>query len=456
MDERLSEASRKGDTATLCKLLEEDPMILEDSSRHASVDTPLHIASLLGHSDFVGKILNLKPGFARMVNRKGYTSLHLASATGQVEVVRELLRSDWENKHELCKQKDRKGRTALHLAVIRGRDNVVAELISACPESSREVTDTGETILHLTVMNENGCQALRNLVGRLKNEELLNWKDKEGNTVLHLAAARKQHEEIKFLLEQPKLDVNAVNSRNLKALDILLKAPKQSNDQEILQMLQLATTPKSQNEALLEQSHIEETVVDVETKVNLTSEIDSTRNSEDQIREMRRGIIVMAVLIATVTFEVALNPSGGVWQDGSSSASGFNTAKVMDSSIPGKSIAGDWVPSSLTCFLIWDSIGFLASMSIIVALTTPSKLEGSLIRWVYVRLMMWVVIVSIHMVFLYGVQMTTPTKIFRRAVIAPFAFFYGVVGLLALRTGFSMVNWRGYMINVLRSEKKNT
>lgn len=260
---------------------------------------------------------------------------------------------------------------------------------------------------------------------------------------------------LKFLLDQPKLDVYAVNSLNLKALDILLKAPNQSNDQEILQMLLLATMPKSQNQAFLEQSHIEETIVDVETKVNLTSEMDSIRNSEDQIREMRRGIIVMAVLIATVTFEVALNPPGGVWQDGSSSASGFNTTKIMASSLPGKSIAGDRVPSSLTCFLLWDSIGFLASMSIIVALTTPSKLEGSLIRWVYARLMMWVVIFSVHMVFLYGVQMTTPTKIFRRAVIAPFAFFYGVVGLLALRTGFSMVTRWGYMINMLRKEKKN-
>ena len=54
---------------------------------------------------------------------------------------------------------------------------------------------------------------------------------------------------MKFLLVQPELDVNAVNSNKLKALDILLKGPKQSNDQEIVQMLHLASMPKPDNQA---------------------------------------------------------------------------------------------------------------------------------------------------------------------------------------------------------------
>ncbi|XWS17305.1 hypothetical protein CRYUN_Cryun33cG0056000 [Craigia yunnanensis] len=441
MDERLFEASRNGNTATLLKLLEEDPLILEDNSKHASVETPLHIASLHGHTDFVRYILSQKPGFAKVVNSKGYSPLHLACANGHVEIVKELLKIDGETDHELCRQKDKKGRTPMHLAVIKGRDRAIAALILACPESVREVTDRGETILHLTVKSEIGCKMLRGLLEGFKDKEMLNWKDEEGNTVLHLAAVRKQHEVMKFLLVQPELDVNAVNSNKLKALDILLKGPKQSNDQEIVQMLHLASMPKPDNQAVTEQSQANDTVIDVDTKTkDLTSKRDTT-NSFEWLGEMRRGIMVMAVLIATVTFEVALNPPGGLWQD--EGPAGSNVTRLMHTHRPGKSIAAEFSPNSVTWFLVWDSIGFLASMSIIVMLTSPSKLKGNSIRWDYIRLMMWVVIVSVHMVFLYGVQMTTASNIFKRAVIAPFVFFYVVVGLLAMRSGWSLVTeWR--------------
>ncbi|XWS69923.1 hypothetical protein CRYUN_Cryun03dG0004900 [Craigia yunnanensis] len=109
----------------------------------------------------------------------------------------------------------------MHLAVIRGRNRVVAALVFAGPESVREVTDRGEISLHLTVKSENGCKILRDLFEGFKDKEMLNWKNEEGNTVLHLAAVRKQNEVIKFLLEQPELDVNAVNSNKLRTLDIL-------------------------------------------------------------------------------------------------------------------------------------------------------------------------------------------------------------------------------------------
>ncbi|XVF34885.1 hypothetical protein REPUB_Repub18cG0096900 [Reevesia pubescens] len=144
MDERLSEASRKGNIATLIKLLEEDPLILEDNSKHASAEIPLHVASFQGHTVFV-------------------------------------------------RRKDTNGRTPMHLAVIRGRDRVVAALILACSESVREETDRRETILHLTMKSENGCKMLRGLLEGFKDKAMLNWKDDEGNTVLHWAAVRKQH-----------------------------------------------------------------------------------------------------------------------------------------------------------------------------------------------------------------------------------------------------------------------
>lgn len=252
---------------------------------------------------------------------------------------------------------------------------------------------------------------------------------------------------IKYLLGQSSLDVNAVNSKGLRALDIMLAGPRQSNDQEVVEKLSAVARSADDDEKLLsKQSNlVQDNVIDMDSMVPTQKdsvESTSTTKSDDQdwLKEMRKGIIVMAVLIATVSFEVAIDPPGGVWQDG---ASVSNITNGIHSRRPGHSIMGEISPSSFTWFLVWDSIAFLASMSIIVALTSPSRLIGISIRWIYVRLMMWVVIASVHMVFLYGVQMTTYWNIYRRAVILPFVFFYAVVGLFGLSTGWSMViEWR--------------
>ncbi|KAF8400855.1 hypothetical protein HHK36_014158 [Tetracentron sinense] len=440
MEERLFEAARKGNISALFELLEEDPLILDDIDS-PSRETPLHIASLLGHIDFVREILNQKPGFAKRVNNKGYSPMHLASANGHVEVVRELLKIDHETDHELCRGKDNKGRTPLHLAAIKGRLGIIGELISACPESALELTDRVETILHLTVKNENGCKALKVLIEGLNNVEFLNCRDEEGNTILHLAAARKQHQIMKFPLSQPGLDANAVNSNGFTALDILLTGPKQSIDEEVREMLVARGVREDDNQAPQKQAHVTHNIVDIES-----GEIGSTLNQdvqkfEEWMRETRRGIMVMAVLIATVTFEVALNPPGGFWQGGDT-----NTNVTAADHRQGNSVMGDLSRNSFTWFLVWDSIGFLASMSIIVALMSPVTFNRISIRWEYVRLMMWVVVASIHMVFLYGVQMTTDSNVFKRAVVAPFVFFYVIVGVFGLSMGWSMVSDWWHMV----------
>lgn len=96
MDEKLFDASRKGETSTLLQLIEEDPLILEDNTHHASLETPSHVSSSHGHADFVRQILNQNPGLAKTANLKGYTPLHLAAANGPVETVDELLKIERE------------------------------------------------------------------------------------------------------------------------------------------------------------------------------------------------------------------------------------------------------------------------------------------------------------------------------------------------------------------------
>ena len=193
MDLRLYEAARTGNTSSLHALLDEDPLILERGSLASIAETCLHIATLAGSVNFVKEIMSFKPQLAMRVNRDGFSPIHMASANGYVDIVKELLMSN----KELGRQKSADGRTALHFAAITGRVDVLRELINSCPECKVDLTDRDESALHIALKN-NQVEAFEMLLGMLKEintEEitrLVNAKDHDGNSILHIAVARKQ------------------------------------------------------------------------------------------------------------------------------------------------------------------------------------------------------------------------------------------------------------------------
>ncbi|XP_065029675.1 ankyrin repeat-containing protein BDA1-like [Musa acuminata AAA Group] len=192
MDPRLEEAAYAGDLTLLRRLLQEDRLLLHRqaiAAAHLS-DSPLHIAASLGHSDLVREILAVNPELAHGRNSEGLSALHLAAAQGHLSVVNELLQ--YAAAANLCLATDNDGLIPAHTAALRGRLDVLTVLLDACPESARAVTSQGDSILHLTVKS-NSFETVQFLLNRTdENDELLNSGDAKGNTVLHLAVARKQ------------------------------------------------------------------------------------------------------------------------------------------------------------------------------------------------------------------------------------------------------------------------
>lgn len=138
------------------------------------------------------KRLRLRPELTKELNQDGFSPLHLASANGYIDIVRELLKID----NSLCRLEGRESRTPLHSAAIKGRGDVISELIRACGDCIEDVTVQGETALHLAVKN---CQfesikVLVEWMREMNKRFVLNMKDEKGNTVLHLATWRKQRQ----------------------------------------------------------------------------------------------------------------------------------------------------------------------------------------------------------------------------------------------------------------------
>ncbi|KAF8028560.1 hypothetical protein BT93_E1249 [Corymbia citriodora subsp. variegata] len=240
MDPRLLKAAQKGNVALLNDLIRSNELILEEAALQGAGHTPLHVACVAGHSNFVRELLKLMPKLAEKVNPDGFSPLHIAAARGDVEIVREILKAG--QPQHLCHVKGRERRIPLHYAAVSGVVGALKELLSASPESIEETTARQETALHLSVKN-NRFDAFVVLVEHLKQhkkEQVINWKDKKGDTVLHLAAATKSLEVVDFMLsghavKREVIEVNALNESGSTPLDV-----SSCSDREIREILMRA------------------------------------------------------------------------------------------------------------------------------------------------------------------------------------------------------------------------
>ncbi|KAM0970261.1 hypothetical protein ACFX13_018627 [Malus domestica] len=126
--------------------------------------------------------------------------------------------------------------TPLHVALMLGHLGFVTELLSCNPELASELDSHGSTPLHVAaakgrVKSLEGLKVLVEAAGN--DDDFVNWKNYDGNTVLHIAMAKKQTEITKFLLFKTGVNVNALNANNATALDILKQSSRDLRDMEI-------------------------------------------------------------------------------------------------------------------------------------------------------------------------------------------------------------------------------
>ncbi|KAJ0052793.1 hypothetical protein Pint_00073 [Pistacia integerrima] len=390
MDGRLFEAARTGNVSLLYQLLLENPLILADCELFSPYENPLHIATKAGQLAFVQQILKQRPDFVRQSNQDGFRPLDIASAIGYVEIVEEIT-----NCHrDVCRLKGREGRTCLHYAAINERVGIIDQLLTTCGECVKDVTSLGETALHLALKYYK-LEAFKHLVKWLEGlglEELVNSVDKDGNAILHLAS-------VELLLSSSNissiLELNVRNSGGFTAMDLLDNTPMDNpNDVRLKEILQFAGA------------------LGTETPHNtlIKNPKPSTGVSKDWIKyfqfqmerdspsDTRNTLLVVAALIATVTFQAGINPPSSFILD-TPAANSTNTANSAPpppaytpppppAYIPGfvpavtsglavvSGSSGSPVTSNL--FLFWNSLGLAASLNIIIYLTSRFPFQREL------------------------------------------------------------------------------
>ncbi|XVE99487.1 hypothetical protein REPUB_Repub03eG0202600 [Reevesia pubescens] len=132
MDPGLKKAAEEGDFDVLCCLIGARASLFKDIDEEpfVDIDTPLHAASVKGQIVFSEEMMNLKP-FARKLNQKGFSPMHLALKNNSFVLVRRLLQMD----KDLAHVKGREGVTSfLYAEKLQDQQDQVRKFLATCPE----------------------------------------------------------------------------------------------------------------------------------------------------------------------------------------------------------------------------------------------------------------------------------------------------------------------------------
>ncbi|CAK9142520.1 unnamed protein product [Ilex paraguariensis] len=219
-------------------------------------------------------------------------------------------------------------------------------------------------------------------------EAIINSGDSDGNAVLHLAASRKQLDTMGFMLSNNNtisgvLEVNAKNLKGLTAMDILDIVMESPKDLHLKEILQRAGAFAAQHaNAVSATSYLQHFTGTGQAQ----HELQSKTSSKDWFKyfkfqgqrysptEARNALLVVSTLIATVTFQAVTNPPTNQ-SNSDSKAPNAPGPSSHGAEMPAATVIGAITSAifgshaTTLCFLFANTLGFTASLTIIIYLT---------------------------------------------------------------------------------------
>ncbi|KAG6635877.1 ankyrin repeat-containing protein BDA1-like isoform X2 [Carya illinoinensis] len=335
----LRDAAQQGNTQALYCAIKKDPGVLDKIDKIPFVETPLHTAASKGQIEFAMEIMMLKPSFARKLDQDGFTPMHLALKFGRTQLVLRLLDVD----KGLVRVQGRGGVSPLHYATENGELDLLVEFLKACPMSIEDVTNRRETALHIALNNQRFA-TFQFLIGWLRRawfiraawleKKLLNWQDGEGNTLLHLAVLLNEPEVVRCIVNCISVDKNIKNSANQTAIELILEKMHKGGDEEIRIKRMISSwsivtlCAKIVSSPLPEVPHLK-TFISSRISIFEKCYIFVFREYMELGNDTRNMLLVVATLAVTATYQAALSPPGGVWQDNSNAATDTGASELL-------------------------------------------------------------------------------------------------------------------------------
>ncbi|WCJ30719.1 ankyrin repeat family protein [Euphorbia peplus] len=186
--------------------------------QEVKANSPAHVAISEGRIGILELMAEKYQEFIHLRDGGGRTPLNWAAAIGDIKAVRLLLSHSIQSSF----QTDHEGYLPIHRASANGHLKVIKELLKLdhCPDPDDLVTESGgENILHIAAKwgKEN---VVKYILGNPEMQTLLNEKDLNGNTPLHLAAKHSHPAVALTLTWDTRIELNPHNNQGLTPLDI--------------------------------------------------------------------------------------------------------------------------------------------------------------------------------------------------------------------------------------------
>ncbi|ONI12106.1 hypothetical protein PRUPE_4G144600 [Prunus persica] len=387
-------AVRTGSPSIALYILNESPSDRPPSFQGTNGVTALHAAVTrrpLTHQGIVATMVSKNHEIIKQADDIGWTPLHYAALRGNLKATQLLIGKE----KSACYILDKLGLSALHIAAYAGHTKILEELIGCEPATCHLVNHKGQTALHAAVVGEK-INVIKYVLKTPKLGRLLNQADNEGNTPLHLAAICRNHGMIKILSTDPRLDKTAINKKFLTVADILredkMEQKERTNSAEVRKYPIWSLTagvPYFQQQITLVFTNLE--------SPEKKDEADTPAITHGTLKRHDTKLLV-ATLIATVTFAASINVPGGFKTDGRPAlednayfrvcgvfnmyAFFFSVLAISNEYAPLRFLSTHLpTPASLIQFSIGGMV--IAFVAAILALSQPKRPNESLFKYLF-------------------------------------------------------------------------
>ncbi|KAL2927623.1 Protein ACCELERATED CELL DEATH 6 [Bienertia sinuspersici] len=269
-----------------------EPILLQGKS-------VLHAAIEAKNTDILKLILDNHKELIKLVeNEEEQSPLSYAAFKGHLEGVQCLLKNFPEHAYEY----DKEGSLPIHKAACSGNVKVIQELHM----TKNLLNKKGQSILHLAAKNGKS-QLVSHLIRMPELKRLINLKDEDGNTPLHLAT-RGLHPRVVYILTREKrCNTKLQNKRGLTALDIFeVHVDSFPTFEARLTWMALRYVDAPRSSQSIRKSYYKQIdkVGKQNKKANSVKELDGFRKRVDTH-------MLVATLVATVTFAAGFTLPGG-------------------------------------------------------------------------------------------------------------------------------------------------